>query len=159
MVDGTILASLDDLQTKYARSLDQRDLAAWLSCFAEETSYECLSRENAEQGLPLAIMMDDCRARLRDRVKFIEEVWAGTFEDYFMRHFIQRLESAQIGDRLYRVTSNFMVVYTSARRHSEILAAGMYQDEISTASGTALFTSKKAILDTVTTPRYLVYPL
>jgi 3-phenylpropionate/cinnamic acid dioxygenase small subunit len=104
-------------------------------------------------------MMDDCGARLQDRVTFIREIWAGTFEAYSTRHFVQRLSCAESGADMYSVKSNFMVVYTSRQGHSEILAAGLYEDEVDRASGEFTFKSKRAILDTVTTPRYLVYPV
>ena len=57
------------------------------------------------------------------------------------------------------VESNFMVAYTTARRNSEILCAGLYLDDVAINAVGARFTSKKAVLDTITTPRYLVYPV
>jgi anthranilate 1,2-dioxygenase small subunit len=155
-----VLARIDALQIKYQRALDGADMTGWLDCFGEkDASYICTTRENEEQNLPLALMMDDSYDRLKDRVRFITEVWSGTYEDYQTRHFVQRLDCADKGAGLYAVASNFMVAYTSARGRSEILAAGIYQDEISLAGNDAKFRSKKAILDTVATPRYLVYPV
>ena len=52
-----------------------------------------------------------------------------------------------------------MVAYTTDRRNSEILCAGLYVDDIAINGAGARFASKKAVLDTVTTPRYLVYPV
>nr|ART40124.1 K161 [uncultured bacterium] len=160
MHDPDILARIDALQTNYLRALDGRDMAGWLDCFADKDgSYICTTRENEEQGLPLALMMDDCYERLQDRVRFITEVWSGTYEDYQTRHFVQRLDCSHKGAGIYAVASNFMVSYTSPRGQSEILAAGIYRDEVSLAGNDAKFKSKRAILDTVATPRYLVYPV
>lgn len=160
MLNHEVLARIDALQVTYLRALDGADLNAWLDCFdANEGSYICTTRENEEQNLPLALMMDDCHARLKDRVRFITEVWSGTFEDYPMRHFVQRLDCTEAGPGLFAVTSNFMVAYTSARGQSQILAAGIYRDHVRLAAEEAKFKSKRAILDTVVTPRYLVYPL
>jgi anthranilate 1,2-dioxygenase small subunit len=160
LVDAGALARIDALQLRYIAALDRFDLEAWLGCFAAETKgYVCTTRENEEQGLPLAIMMDDSRERLMDRIKFIDRVWAGTFEPYTTRHFVQRLDCRETAPGRYAVTSNVLVAYTSARRHSEILAAGAYDDTVEVAGGDALFVAKRAILDTVTTPRYLVYPV
>lgn len=153
------LAGIDALQIRYVRSLDRRDWAEWLGCFSQEGSYVCLSRENEEQGLPLPLMMDDCPERLRDRVKMITEVWAGTYEDYATRHFVQRLESRTQGPSLYAVESNVLVAYTNRRGISEILVAGSYRDEVVVEGGRAVFKSKTAVIDTVATPRYLVYPV
>jgi len=144
---------------KYLAALDRRDLQSWLDCFAAEAGYVCITRENHDAGLPVAMMMDDTRARLKDRVKFITEVWSGTFEDYATRHFVQRLDCSEAGNGRFDVLTNFMVSYTNRRGGSDILVTGAYQDTIEIKGKEARFLSKRAILDTVTTPRYLVYPV
>ena len=160
MNDPQILAAIDALQVKYVRALDHRNLQSWFDCFAKDgTGYVCIAQENEQQGLPVAIMMDDSCERLADRVKFITKVWSGTFEDYSTRHFVQRLECTQSGSDCFNVESNFMVNYTGANRRSEILVTGIYVDEIAIGTEGAKFRSKKAVLDTITTPRYLVYPV
>jgi 3-phenylpropionate/cinnamic acid dioxygenase small subunit len=159
VIDAAVLAEVDALQASYFSALDRRDLNAWLACFADEASYICITRENRDAGLPVALMLDDCHARIRDRVKFVNDVWSGTFEDYATRHFVQRFECTASADGSLAVRSNFMVSYTNRRGASEILVTGVYEDEITGAGGTARFRAKTAVLDTVTTPRYLVYPV
>ena len=161
MREPELIARTDALQVSYAAALDSRDMARWLGCFAAEASYICTHRESDEQGLKLALMMDDCAERLRDRAKFITEVWAGTFEDYWTRHFIQRLDHRIRDDGLLEVTSNFSVFYTTADGRSSVLAVGRYEDEViaTDSDDGAKFRSRRAIIDTSTLPRYLVYPL
>jgi 3-phenylpropionate/cinnamic acid dioxygenase small subunit len=159
VIDPLIQARIDELQMKYLAALDRQDMKGWLDCFAEEASYICISRENQDAGLPVAMMLDDTRARLKDRVKFIDEVWSGTYEDYSTRHFVQRFECTKSSGGRFNVLSNFIVAYTNRRGGSEILVAGVYEDEIDLSGAAARFTAKKAIMDTVTTPRYLVYPI
>jgi anthranilate 1,2-dioxygenase small subunit len=159
VIDPLILARIDELQMKYLAALDRQDMKGWLDCFAEEASYICISRENEDAGLPVAMMLDDTHARLKDRVKFIDEVWSGTYEAYSTRHFVQRLECKNADGTRLNVLSNFIVSYTNRRGGSDILVAGVYEDEIDLDGGTARFVKKKAIMDTVTTPRYLVYPI
>lgn len=144
---------------KYLAALDQHDLVAWLACFADEASYTCITRENHDANLPVALMLDDCRERLNDRVKFVNEVWSGTFEDYTTRHFVQRYRCTQAKDGGLNVLSNVMVSYTNRRGASDILVTGVYEDDIDLGSEGVRFRAKRAILDTVTTPRYLVYPI
>lgn len=144
---------------RYLAALDRHDMNAWLECFAEEASYTCITRENHDAGLPVAMMLDDTRARLKDRVKFINEVWSGTYEDYATRHFVQRFEYSQGQEGHFTVRSNFIVSYTNRRGGSDILVTGIYEDNIDLKGAEARFKSKKAIMDTVTTPRYLVYPV
>jgi 3-phenylpropionate/cinnamic acid dioxygenase small subunit len=159
VIDQAVLAAMDALQMKYLGALDRRDFDAWLDCFADEAAYVCISRENHEAGLPVAMMMDDTRARLRDRVRFIKEVWSGTYEDYATRHFVQRIDSKLLDKSYVSVITNFMVSYTNRRGGSDLLVTGVYEDTVDVKGGTPRFVSKRAILDTVTTPRYLVYPV
>jgi 3-phenylpropionate/cinnamic acid dioxygenase small subunit len=159
VVKSDILNEIDALQIEYLRALDRRDWNGWLGCFDSEGSYICISKENVEQSLPLALMMDDCYARLQDRVTFITEVWAGTFEDYSTKHFVQRLECTETGPRQYAVASNFMLLYTARSGKSELLAAGEYKDDVILGPDGPRFRNKQAVLDTVTVPRYLVYPV
>lgn len=160
MIDRVFLAEADELQLRYIAALDGHDMAGWLGCFSDACGgYECITAEGVEQDLPMAMMLDDCPARLRDRVKFVTEIWSGTYEEYATRHFVQRLRGEMIAPDVLRVTSNFLVSYTSAQRHSEILASGSYVDEVELHGGTAWFRSKRAIIDTITLPRYLVYPI
>lgn len=159
MIDPAALSQVDVLQMQYLAALDRHDLKAWLACFADEASYTCITRENVDAGLPVALMLDDTHARLRDRVKFIDEVWSGTFEDYSTRHFVQRFDCKRIDDATLAVQSNFLVSYTNRRGGSDILVTGIYEDEVSINAKGAKFKVKRAILDTVTTPRYLVYPI
>jgi anthranilate 1,2-dioxygenase small subunit len=159
VTDPAILARVDALQVRYLAALDRHDLKAWLACFAEDGSYICITRENQDAGFPVALMLDDTGARLKDRVKFVDEVWSGTFEDYATRHFIQRLECTPAENGRFKVLSNFMVSYTNSRGGSDILVTGVYEDEIEFDGEQARFRSKRAVMDTVTTPRYLVYPV
>jgi 3-phenylpropionate/cinnamic acid dioxygenase small subunit len=159
VISAEVFAAIDELQARYIGALDRRDFDAWLACFDHQGSYICTPRENEEQGLPLALMMDDCYERLKDRVSYITQVWAGTFEDYWTRHFIQRLSCTPANANSYSVVTNFSVLYTSARGRSEILVAGCYEDEMIVGPAGAKFGSKKAVLDTTTTPRYLVFPV
>ena len=158
MLDVQKLASIDALQLRYALALDRRNMQGWLDCFTGDGSYICIARENEDQDLPLALMMDDCHDRLMDRVNYVTQVWAGTFEDYTTRHFVQRMECIEAGSSLFRVSTNMMVSYTSPKGFSELLVAGTYEDEIVITGDDAKFKSKRAVIDTLVTPRYIVYP-
>lgn len=150
---------IDALQARYVKALDVRDMGAWRACFAGPASYICTSRENYERGLPVAIMMDDDAARLDDRVRFVDEVWAGTFEKYATRHVVQRISATARDGASYEVESNFIVAYTTTEGHSAILATGVYLDVVVLEGANMAFRSKTAILDEEATPRYLVYPV
>lgn len=159
MSDERLAAGVDDLQATYVRALAKRDMQAWAACFGDPASYLCTARESEEQRHGIAIMMDDSLARIRDRVKFVTEVWKGTFEDYYCRHFVQRVLLERGREGVLTVESNLLVAYTDSRGRSGVLASGVYLDEITMSPAGARFRSKRVILDTAVTPRYLVYPL
>lgn len=156
--DPRILAQIDRLQNRYIRVLSKRDIHGWAACFSEGSSYLCVTRETADENLPLALMYDDNFARIQDRVNYITQVWVDTFEDYTMRHIVHRMEVEQSGPDRYKVESNIMVAYTTARGRSELLTSGVYEDEIELGANPR-FISKKVIIDTAVTPRYIVYPI
>ncbi len=158
MLSDSITARIDDLQLRYTLALDTKDMQAWLTCFSENGGYLCTTAENEASSLPVAIMMDDGPNRLKDRVKFIEKVWAGTFEDYSTRHLVQRI-SIEKGDGIILAHTNFIVSYSADGGPTQLLAAGIYRDEVEIAGERALFRRKTAIIDSSVTPRYLVYPL
>jgi 3-phenylpropionate/cinnamic acid dioxygenase small subunit len=159
VIERTTLERIDALQLDYLRALDRRDMPAWESCFGGTASYLCTTAESEEQQLPVALMLDDSRQRIADRVKYVTKIWAGTFEEYRTRHFVQRLSCTARNAAQFSVESQFLVAYTTSRGQSELLATGVYVDEIVVDAAGAKFLSKKAVLDTAVTPRYLVYPI
>lgn len=159
-VSAQVAWEIDELQARYVRALDNRDLAAWTDTFRMEpdTAYFCIAAENVERHHPVALMYDDSRDRIEDRVVFIEKIWADTFQDYRTRHFVQRLRIEQRGPGLYEVETNFTIVYTPETGRSEVQVAGVYRDEVVIDGDGARFRSKRAVYDTTVLPRYIVYP-
>jgi len=153
---------VDRLQAAYIAALDRKDMQAWLGVFSVDahSSYICTSAENVAAKLPVALMLDDNRARLMDRVTFVEKVWAGTFQDYRTRHFTQRLSIKPNGPDRFIVLTNFHVMFTPEEAgDSSPLVCGVYEDEVIVEHGVPKFLHKRAITDTIVLPRYVVYPL
>ncbi len=157
-------SAIEALHTAYVAALDQGDMAAWAATFAvaPETSYFCISAENDRRGLPLALMYDDCRGRIDDRVSFVTKVWAGTYQPYRMRHFIQRLSCESAGNNQYRVISGFMIMMTPEGGATTILTSGEYRDLIELQGEgdkvRAVFRERRAVYDADVLPRYIVFP-
>lgn len=158
--DEESLCQVDDLQRRYVEALDRRDLDAWLDCFSQDAvaSYFCIAAENVERGLEIALMLDDCRARLIDRVTFITKVWTGTFQPYRTRHFTQRIGKPSLHGGKLRVVSNFSIAITPEGGSSNLLAVGQYEDSVVLDRGEPRFLCKRAVYDTTVLPRYIVYP-
>lgn len=150
---------IQKLQSRYCRALDKKDMQAWLNCFAKDGSYALLPADNVEQGLPMALMLDDTYERLQDRVTYIAKVWQGTFEDYQTRHFVQEIEAIHEDGNLYRVESNVSVFFTGDEGDTRILASGIYEDLIRIEGEQAVFVQKRVVIDTFVPPRYIVYPI
>lgn len=159
-VTAEAIVQIDNLQAAYVHALDNKDFQAWVDTFdtAEDTAYFCTSAENDDHEWPIALMYDDCRMRIEDRVTFIEKIWAGTYQDYHTRHFIQRTLCEQISDDTYAVETNFSIIYTPETGRSDVQVAGVYKDEVLINGKGAKFKRKKAIYDTTILPRYIVYP-
>jgi len=151
---------IDELQARYIVALDTRKMTDWANTFAAEASYICKTLESEEAGWPMALIMDDCRGRIEDRVKFVEKIWAGTFQDYQTRHMVQRIECTSAGKDQYRVRSHFTIMFTrSDTGVTSVLASGVYDDLIDVQGQQALFRERKVVTDAPLLPHYIVYPL
>jgi len=152
-------SAINTLQTAYLSALDQGDMAGWAATFAqEEASYYCISAENDRRGFPLALMYDDCRGRIDDRVSFVTKVWVGTYQPYRTRHFIQPLSCTTAGSNQYNVTTSFMIMMTPEGGATKILTSGEYRDLIEIQGDKAVFRSRRTVYDADVLPRYIVFP-
>jgi 3-phenylpropionate/cinnamic acid dioxygenase small subunit len=161
-VAADVLSKIDELQVRYIAALDGKRMNDWLATFTTDAdaSYICTTAENVEAGLPLALMLDDCHARLQDRVSFITRIWAGTYTDYRTRHFIQRTACRPLDDGLYETETNFSISYVPGDTgRAEMFATGVYLDRIAVGPEGAAFRSKKVVTDNAVVERYVVFPL
>ncbi|MDI1294927.1 aromatic-ring-hydroxylating dioxygenase subunit beta [Sphingobium sp. AR-3-1] len=161
--DMSLEAALNAVLLADADALDSKDMQRWLDNYADEenASYFCRSAENSEHGLALGFMYDDCRARLEDRVTFVNDIWVGTFQDYRTRHFVQLTSYHRADTATLEMRSNFSVFMTPKDSGiTQVLAAGQYLDSVrQQKNGGLKLLSRRAELDTSVLPRYLVYPI
>src|SRR5205823_983151 len=112
---------------------------------AEEASYRVVPRENVERGLGIAHVLDDSRARIADRVTYIEKVWAEHYDDYYPRHLVStiRLEASDGSDGEIAAAANVAVFVTAMSNGCTTqLAVGEYRDRIVFPNGIARFREK-----------------
>src|SRR5437667_11829690 len=65
-----------DLLTQYIRIVDDpRRIEEWPALFSDDAEYIVITRENHERHLPIAVIRDDSKDRIADRVTIIREVW------------------------------------------------------------------------------------
>ena len=161
ITDLRVNALVRRLERRYVDAVDARCMSAWLDCFTEDGSYYVIGADNEADGLPLCLMMDDCRERLEDRATFVDEIWPGSFEDYRTRHFVQplRLEPDESAPRMLRALANFTVFATDARGRTNLFIAGEYRDRIRAIGEDYRYAERRVVMDTFTTPGVVVYPL
>lgn len=143
----------------YVEIVDSGDIHRWPDLFALDASYQVISRDNLQAGLPLSFVLDDSRGRILDRVTYIHEVWKNAVNDYVPRHLISLPRVVGIGENAYHLDAAFAVYATSLAGESNLLAVGTYDDEIVYEAGSPRIRSKRVIVDTTVLPRYFIYPL
>jgi anthranilate 1,2-dioxygenase small subunit len=151
---------LDNLQARYLRAVDAQDMDAWLECFStdDEASYICTSAENERNGLELALVYDDCRDRLIDRVAVITKVWKGTYHPYRTRHLAQRVYWLEERPGLWAMESHFMITASREGESPYLLTSGIYRDMVQVRNDHALLLKRKAVYDADILPHYSVFP-
>jgi anthranilate 1,2-dioxygenase small subunit len=159
-MDAHMLSALDELQARYVAALDAQDMAGWLACFSPEpqASYVCISAENDQRGLDIALMYDDSRARLEDRVSIVTKVWAGTYQAYRTRRIVQRVACRAVDAGRVEVSSNFLIAMTPEGGVPALLTSGVYRDVVELHDGQALLRERRAVYDADVLPRYVVFP-
>lgn len=154
------LRQIDELQIEYMDALDRKDMKGWLGTFSVDGRYSCKTLESEQNKWTIALIADDCYARLEDRVKFVDQVWVGTFQDYQTRHVVQRLTSAIDTNSVVRMRSNFVVTFTrSDNGKTAVYAAGTYHDVIQLSGEGSRFIEKRAVIDAPVLSHYTVYPV
>ncbi|MGH2349119.1 MAG: aromatic-ring-hydroxylating dioxygenase subunit beta [bacterium] len=165
--EGRRQAALE-LLVHYIRIVDNpRRIGEWPDLFTDDAQYVVITRDHHERGLPIAVIRDDTKDRILDRVTVIREFWGagGRMEDRhyneaWPRHVVGPawVEFAESGEAL--VGANF-AVWTTPQVEStpRLLAVGEYQDVVDLTGDRPRFKSKKVILDTPVLQDVFVYPL
>lgn len=143
---------IDDLYAAYAAALDDNRLDDWLDLFAQECSYRIIPRDNADLGLPLALVLCESRAMLLDRVLALRE--ANEYSIHTDRHLYSGVRIRGREGDVAHVEASFAMFQTSGEGDSELYAVGKYRDEVllRNRNGHGRFRSKTIILDTFCVP-------
>lgn len=157
-----------ELLTHYVRVVDDpRRVEEWPELFTAEGAYVVITRENHERGLPVAIVRDDTKDRIRDRVTVIRDFWGAGgraedrhYNDAWPRHVVGPVWVDVTESGEYRLGANFAVYLTAPMDgSSRLLCVGQYQDVVEFTGEGARFRSKTVVLDTPVLQDIFVYPL
>jgi anthranilate 1,2-dioxygenase small subunit/terephthalate 1,2-dioxygenase oxygenase component beta subunit len=148
---------VQDLNARYVQAIDDNKLEAWPDFFTEDGRYRVTTAENAERGLPLAMIYATSRAMLRDRVRSLRD--ANVYEAQRYRHIIGApLIEAGEGGAIEAQTS-FIVVRIMHTGETALFATGRYLDRVVLQDGVARFAEKAVILDSRLIDTLLAIPL
>jgi anthranilate 1,2-dioxygenase small subunit len=119
--------------------------------------YKIVTRENFDQGLPLAEM--DCRSRsmLQDRVTGLRKIDVSEPQRY--THQISGLFIKPAREKLVECWSNYLVVRTMSDGAKTIFSSGIYLDKIVLEPGGAKFEERIVVADSRRIETLLVTPL
>ncbi|HZU64476.1 MAG TPA: aromatic-ring-hydroxylating dioxygenase subunit beta [Novosphingobium sp.] len=150
------LAALD-LIARAANSLDADRMEDWAECFFEDGSYQILSRENVERGLPLPLFMAENKQMIRDRVLSLRK--ANVTNPHRDRHIIGPAEMRAGADGEVVSEAGFAVYSTTPEGVSRLFSLGVYKDRIQIGDAGARFVERTAIVDMFSIPTMLSTPV
>lgn len=149
---------VERLLGRYVECIDDDALERWPEFFAADPCrYEIITRENAERGMPLALMFCTSRGMLADRIVSLRE--ANIYPQRWYRHVLSNVVIKAVDAHSLRVHSNYVVFQTRRNGQTDIFSAGKYVDRIVMTDGTLTFSEKRVIADTHRVDTLLVAPI
>lgn len=151
-----IAEAAGELMSEYAERIDDGRLEDWLDLFTEDATYQVLSRENVDRGLPAAMVLCKNKNMIRDRIAALRG--ATKYNPHYDRHLLGqvRVKPAEDGCTL---SASYAVFQTDAEGRSQLFSVGRYADKAKLIAGQLLFCEKKVVVDTFAIPGLLALPL
>lgn len=148
---------IEALHTRYIQSIDEDKLEEWPDLFTEAGLYKIVTRENFDQGLPLAVM--ECRSRgmMQDRVTGLRRI--NFYEPQRYLHQISGLAIEAVDDHRVKCRSNYLVIRTTGDGAMTLYSAGVYLDKVVLIGDGAKFEERIVIPDSRRIETLLVIPL
>ena len=119
---------VEDLLHEYVQCIDDDDLESWAELFIDDCEYRVIPRENADAGLPAAIIACEGKGMLLDRVIAHRE--ANVYPAHYTRHLVSNTRVLSIENDVIHAQSNYAVLQTRSDGETFIYNAGRYVDEI-----------------------------
>lgn len=148
---------LQEVQDRYAATLDEGRLEDWPALFTEDCLYEIIARENESAGLPAPMVRCEGAAMLRDRVVALRH--ANIYETPQYRHMLSGAAITPLPDGSVAMRTSYVVVNTSQAGDSAVFQAGQYLDTLVPTPEGWRFSAKRAVYDTHRVQTLLAYPV
>jgi len=148
--------AIEDLLADYAEAIDDGEIERWPGFFTEHGSYQIITRESFDAGLPIGILYCDSRGMMEDRVRALRT--ANIYEPHAYRHLLGRPRIAPQGDE-FAVRSSFCVFRIAQDGDTVTFATGRYVDRVVRDGGILRFANRRVILDSRRVDILLVLPI
>lgn len=148
---------IEDLHAEYAAALDDGDLERWPDLFTEECVYKVIPRENFDRGLPLALVLCESRAMLRDRVEAIRR--AAVYAPRSLRHLVSGIRIGPEEDGVIASRASYAVLETPLDQPTRVFNTGRYLDRIVRDGGRLRFRERLCVFDSMMVPGSIVHPI
>jgi anthranilate 1,2-dioxygenase small subunit len=143
----------------YANSLDQEDFALWLNLFEPQVcSYEILSKENKDLGLPLPIMGCFTFGMIQDRVAMLAK-GVLTFRRSSLMRQISNVQSQLLDDASIQATANLVVYQSSEEGVSSLYMVARYAASLVQVQGDLKIKKMSVIVESFGIDTMLAVPL
>lgn len=146
-----------ELLATAANRVDAGDLDGWLACFADDSRYHILSRENHERGFPLMLFQCDNKNMMRDRVLSLRQ--ANVVNIHRDQHVVGLPQLFADAGGTWRAESGYAVYQTNQDGVSHLFSLGVYIDTIRIEDDRAFFLERKVIVDTFGIQNMLSTPI
>jgi anthranilate 1,2-dioxygenase small subunit len=152
------LSDIEQFNYACAQMLNAEKFSKWPAFFAPQCTYEVLSRENVEQGLPAPLMSCYSHGMVEDRVAMLLKGTL-TYRRMYLKHFITNTQIVAQDDAGTHARANVMVMQSTREGVSSIYVVGSYEDIFVGLDGKLLLSSRKVVLDSFGIDTMLAVPI
>lgn len=145
------------LYAEHDACLDRRELGRWPALFTDDARYTLQSRENADRGLPLAVMAFESRGMLQDRVTGALETLF--HHPYSQRHLTGLPRVVGAGAEGFEVETAVLVVRTPRDALPEVLVVGGSRDRLVRTPQGLRFAVRHVVYDNDLLPNSIIDPV
>ena len=155
--DGQLRLEIEALNAAYAHCIDDDRLEQWPEFFADPCEYQIIPRENADAGLPAAIIYCDSRGMLIDRVVALRK--ANIYPRHYSRHLLGGTLITGVNADVIASQTSYVVLQTRVDGETRVYNAGKYVDEMVRIDGALRLRRRLCIFDTHRIETLMVTPI
>jgi anthranilate 1,2-dioxygenase small subunit len=155
--DLALRLAVEDLYADYVHTIDDDRLEEWPGLFTEDGIYRVTTRENHDNGLPLAMVYCDGRGMMADRISALRT--ANIYEPHVYCHVLSAVRILGASGGVIRARSNFSVLRTMQEGDTSLFAVGRTFDTLVEEGGRLRFKERLAVLDSRRVDTLLVIPV